>query len=73
MKKNMGTIDRTIRILVAALFAVLVVAKVVTGPFAVIMLVLSGVFVLTSVASICPLYMLLGINTDKKKAQEVRN
>lgn len=67
MKKNMGSADRIARILIAILFAVLYFTNVVTGTLGIILLVLGGVFVLTSLVSFCPLYLPFGINTCKKK------
>ena len=66
MKKNMGTIDKVIRILVAVVFAVLFFTNVITGTLGIILLVLAVVFVLTSLVSFCPLYWPFGINTGKK-------
>ena len=54
MKKNMGTIDKVIRILVAVVFAVLFFTNVITGTLGIILLVLAVVFVLTSLISFCP-------------------
>jgi hypothetical protein len=67
MKKNMGTIDKVIRILVAVVFVVLFLTKVVTGTFGIILLVLAAVFVLTSLISFCPLYWPFGISSAKKQ------
>jgi hypothetical protein len=67
MKKNMGTIDKVIRILVAVVIAVLYFVHVLTGTLAIVLLVLAGIFILTSFISFCPLYTLVGINTGKKK------
>lgn len=67
MKKNMGSADRIARVLIAILFAVLYFTNVVTGTLGIILLVLGGVFVLTSLVSFCPLYLPFGINTCKKK------
>jgi hypothetical protein len=69
MKKNMGSADRMIRLLLAAIFAGLYFTDTVTGTFGVVLLVLAGVFVLTSLVSFCPLYPLLGINTCKVKSK----
>lgn len=68
MKKNMGTTDRVLRLLAAAVMLVLYFTGVVTGTLAIILLVFTAVFILTSLVSFCPLYPLLGINTCKKKA-----
>ena len=67
MKKNMGTADRLIRILVAVLFAVLYFTNTVTGVLGIVLLVLGGVFLLTSLISFCPLYTLIGLNTCPAK------
>jgi hypothetical protein len=67
MKKNMGSLDKGIRILIAAAIAILAFSKVITGVLAIVLLVLAAVLVLTSVLSFCPLYLPLGINTGKKK------
>jgi hypothetical protein len=67
MKKNMGTIDKTIRILVAVVVVVLYFTHVISGVLAVILLVLSAIFVVTSLISFCPLYLPLGLSTRKKE------
>lgn len=67
MKKNMGTADKIIRIIVAAVFAVLYFTGTITGTIAMVLLVLGAVFLVTSVISFCPLYTLVGINTCKTK------
>lgn len=66
MKKNMGTIDKVIRILVAILIAGLYFANIVSGTVAIILLILAGVFILTSFISFCPLYLPFGLSTRKK-------
>lgn len=66
----MGTTDRIIRVLLAAAFAILYFTNTVTGVFGVILLIVGGVFLLTSIVSFCPLYTLMGLNTcPAKKAQ----
>jgi len=66
MKKNMGNVDRVIRILVALLVVILYFTHVITGTLAVILLILAAIFVVTSFIGFCPLYVLLGFNTVKK-------
>jgi uncharacterized membrane protein len=66
MKKNMGVIDRVLRILVAIILAILYFTSTVTGTFGIVLLVLAGVFVLTSIISFCPLYLPFGLKTFKK-------
>jgi hypothetical protein len=67
MKKNMGTIDKVIRILVAVVLAVLYFTHVVEGTLGIILLVLAVVFVLTSLIGFCPLYLPINLNTGKKE------
>ncbi|MBN8836797.1 MAG: DUF2892 domain-containing protein [Sphingobacteriia bacterium] len=67
MKKNMGTADKAIRVLVAILFAMLFLTKTLEGTAGIILLVLAIVFLLTSFISFCPLYLPFGINTCKKE------
>lgn len=66
MKKNMGNIDRAIRLVVAAVIVVLYFIDVISGTLGIILLALSGIFVLTSLIRVCPLYMPFGIKTCNK-------
>lgn len=66
MKANMGTADRVIRLLVAALIVGLYLGNQISGVTATILLVLSGIFILTSFVSFCPLYLPFGFSTRKK-------
>jgi len=65
MKTNMGGNDRVGRLLFAVLVLLLYMMDIITGNVATVLLVLSIVFVLTSVVGFCPLYRLLGVNTKK--------
>lgn len=65
MKKNIGTIDKVIRILLAAVIAIVVAMHVISGAAAIIFGVLAAVFLLTSLVSFCPLYLPFGISTKK--------
>lgn len=63
----MGSTDRVIRILVAIVIAILYFTNQISGGVATILLILAGVFILTSLISFCPLYAPFGISTCKKK------
>ncbi len=67
MKKNVGMTDKVIRIILAAAFVALFFLNVVTGTLGIILLILAGILVLTSIFSICPLYLLFGLSTHKKE------
>lgn len=63
MKKNMGSADRVIRIILAAIFAVLYFTGTVPGTLGLVLVILGAVFLLTSLVSFCPLYAIVGLNT----------
>ena len=67
MKKNMGGIDRTIRLLLAIVIAVLYFTKVISGTAAIILGIIAVIFILTSIVGFCPLYVPLKISTKRKK------
>lgn len=67
MKKNMGTTDRVIRLLLAVVFSVLYITQTVTGTLGILLLILGGIFVITSFISFCPLYLPFGLSTCSKK------
>ncbi len=66
MKKNMGIIDKAIRIAIAILIGVLYFTNVINGTLAIVFVILALVFILTSFISFCPLYLPFGINTKRK-------
>ena len=70
MKPNMGGADRVIRLVVAAIVAILYFTGTITGTLGIVLMVLAAVFVLTSFMSFCPLYAPFGFSTreEKKKA-----
>lgn len=68
MKKNMGMADRIIRILAAVVIAILYFTNLISGTLAIILLVIAGIFILTSFISFCPLYLPFGIRTNKKSS-----
>jgi len=67
MIKNMGSADRVVRLLLAALMIYLAYSGMVSGIIATILYILSAVFIVTSLIRTCPLYMAFGISTCKTK------
>jgi hypothetical protein len=65
MKKNVGSADRIIRIVLAVVFAVLFFTNTVTGTLGIVLLVLGGVFLLTALMGTCLLYLPFGLSTCK--------
>ncbi|WP_397446376.1 DUF2892 domain-containing protein [Polaribacter sp. R77954] len=63
MKKNMGNTDRIIRVLIALIVATLYFTGVISGVLGIVLIILSAIFVLTSIVSFCPIYAPFGIKT----------
>ena len=66
MKRNMGTLDRSIRTILALVVAALYVTGAITGTAAVILGIVAVIFLITSFVGFCPLYTLFGFSTIKK-------
>jgi LytS/YehU family sensor histidine kinase len=67
MKKNMGLVDRIIRILIAVVVVILYFTNIITGILTIVLLVFSGIFIITGLIGACPLYMPFGISSKMKK------
>jgi hypothetical protein len=67
MKKNMGLADRIIRVIIATVVGVLYFTGTVTGILGIVLLVLAGIFLLTSFISFCPLYAPFGLSSCSVK------
>lgn len=66
MKKNMGTVDRALRIAAALAVALLWYTGKISGTLAIVLGVFAVIFVLTSFVAWCPLYLPLGLSTRKE-------
>ena len=66
MKKNMGTADKIIRVIIAAIFLTLYFTNVITGTIGIVLIALSVIFLLTSLVSFCPVYAIFGTSTKPK-------
>ena len=67
MEKNLGALDKIIRLVIAAIVAVLYFSGTISGTLAIVLLIVSGIFVLTSLINFCPLYALFGLSSNGKK------
>jgi len=67
MKKNLGNLDRVLRIGFFVLVAILFFTKVISGTSGIILLVVGIILALTSFVSFCPIYWALGWRTVKKE------
>ncbi len=66
----MGTIDKIVRVIIAAVIAILYFTKVIPGTLGIVLLILAVVFLLTSLISFCPIYAPFGISTCKKQEKK---
>ncbi|MFN4114099.1 MAG: DUF2892 domain-containing protein [Sphingomonadaceae bacterium] len=66
MTKNMGSLDRALRLVVAAVLAVMAWNGTLAGPLALGAWIVVAVFVVTSLVSFCPLYRVMGMDTCGK-------
>jgi hypothetical protein len=66
MKKNMGSTDKIIRILIALVIGFLYYTETIRGTIAIVLGAFAIIFLITSFISFCPLYLPFGINTSKK-------
>jgi len=66
LEKNMGTTDRIIRLILAVVGAVLYFTGTITGTLGLVVVILAGVLLLTSIFAICPLYLPFKLSTAKK-------
>ncbi len=65
MKQNMGTVDKTIRLIVVAIIAILYFTGQITGTAATVLGIIAVAFLLTSLIGWCPTYVPFGISTKK--------
>lgn len=68
MKKNMGKVDRLIRILIALVIGALLVTDKITGTLGIVLAIVAIVFAVTSLVSWCPAYMPFGISTCEESS-----
>lgn len=67
MKKNVGTADRIIRFILAAILLTLFFTNVITGIAGTVVVVLAVIFLFTSLVSVCPIYSIFGMSTCPAK------
>ena len=63
MKKNMSNADRIVRLVLVAIFSALYFTNLVTGVIGLTLMVISAIFLLTSIVRFCPIYAIFGLST----------
>jgi hypothetical protein len=66
MPKNIGTIDKIIRVVLALAILGLYLGHLISGTAAIVLGIVAVIFLLTSLVSFCPLYFPFKISTGKK-------
>jgi uncharacterized membrane protein YkgB len=66
MKKNMGTVDRTIRTLAVLAIALLYLTGRIGGTLAIVLGIVAVAFLVTSLVAWCPAYLPFGLSTLRK-------
>lgn len=70
MRKNLGNVDRIVRSLFAIVVSLLYINQIIAGVLADVLMVISGLLLITSLLRFCPSYITLRINTCKQNQQE---
>ena len=65
MKRNVGTLDKVIRIVLALLGGFLLIGGLIQGTLGVVVGVLAAIFLIIAIIGFCPLYTIFGISTKK--------
>lgn len=65
MKKNMSNADSIVRVILAAIIAILFLTQTITGTLGMVLVMIAAILLLTGFISFCPLYAIFGIKTCK--------
>ena len=68
MKMNIGSFDKTLRIVLALVLLVVALSGIitVTKVLQIVLVVLAAIFLITALVGVCPLYLPFGIKTNRK-------
>lgn len=67
MTKNMGMVDRVMRVVLALVVGVLYLARLISGVAAVVLGIFAAIFLITGLVGFCPAYTPFGLSTRGKK------
>jgi len=73
LKKNMGTLDRLIRTLLALVIVILFITRVLSGVLAIVLGIIAIIFLVTSFFSFCPLYVPFKFSTSRKEEESKKS
>lgn len=63
LHRNVGSLDRIIRVIAGVAIGIALIAGLVSGPFTVALGVVAAILVVTGASGFCPLYALLRVST----------
>ena len=70
MKKNMGTIDKILRVVIAIVMAVLYYMDlIVSDTLSAVLLFFAAILLITSLLNFCPLYFVFRINSCNRDSE----
>lgn len=67
MKKNVGSIDKLVRIIIAALAVWVAYTHQVASPWDYVLYAVAVIMIVTALMSTCPIWIVFGLNTLKSK------
>jgi len=67
MKKNVGSIDKVVRLIIAVIAVYVAYKGIVASPWDYVLYAVAGIMVITSLMGSCPLFSIFGINSCKVK------
>ena len=67
MKKNVGSTDKIVRYIIAVVAIWAAYTGQVESPWDYVLYAVAAIMIITSLVSVCPLFLATGINTQKKK------
>jgi len=67
MKKNVGSVDKIVRIIIAVIAVYVAYKGMVASPWDYVLYAVAAIMALTSLMGSCPLFSIFGINTCKVK------
>jgi hypothetical protein len=70
MKKNVGTLDMAVRLLIAAVILVLYFTHVISGVLSVVLFIVAAILILTGIFNFCPIWYVLKFSTTKKEEKK---
>ena len=65
MIKNIGSLDKIIRLLLSAILIILYILNIVSGTLGYILLAVAAIFIITSLLNFCPIWWIFRVKTNK--------